>query len=64
MEVGGIFHISNLDPWQGSFSTGGGPNPHPRKKKDPEGDDKRSNTPNPTGVKPDETGVVHVDLIA
>ncbi|MCG3200092.1 MAG: hypothetical protein HUU16_04260 [Candidatus Omnitrophica bacterium] len=64
MEVGGIFHISNLDPWQGSYSTGGGPNPHPRKKKEPDREDEGTQHPNPAGVTPDEAGVVHVDLIA
>jgi hypothetical protein len=61
MEVGGIFHIPNLDQWQGSFGTGPGPMPLPPKKKEPEEEEEKKP---PAGVTQDDSGVVHVDLIA
>ena len=62
MEVGGIFHIHNLDNWQGGFSTGPGLQYRPRKKK--ESEDKQPQEQPPEGVTKDESGVVHVDVVA
>lgn len=63
MEVGGIFHINNLDAWQGSFSTGGGYRPRPQKKKEDSSQSNPAQEP-PEGVTQDDSGVVHVDLTA
>jgi hypothetical protein len=61
MEVGGIFHIPNLDNWQGSYSTGGGA-PLPRKKKEEEKPEPESDAKE--GITQDPSGVVHVDVVA
>ncbi len=62
MEVGGIFHINNLDSWQGGYSTGPGLQNRRPKKKEPEENPPTEETPE--GVTQDESGVVHVDMNA
>jgi hypothetical protein len=62
MEVGGIFHINHLENWQGGFSTGPGLQyRHPKKK---EAEDNSTPEETPEGVTQDESGVVHVDVVA
>ncbi len=64
MEVGGIFHINNLEQWQGGFSTGPGLQYRRPKKKESEDNPTPEETETPEGVSKDESGVVHVDVVA
>lgn len=61
MEVNGVFQVPHLDPWQGSFSTGGeaGQRKPAKDQKEKDSEEKK-----PEGVTKDESGVVHVDLVA
>lgn len=64
MEVNGVFSIPNLDSWQGSYSTGAGASPFPRRKKPEQPESEDSAKEKEPGVHKDGDGVVHVDLTA
>jgi hypothetical protein len=61
-EVNSIFHVHHLDAWQGSYSTGPGHTPLPPKKKEPKKDEHEE--PQGEGITQDDSGVVHVDVVA
>ena len=64
VEINNIFQVNTLEAWQGSYGTGTGYMATPRHKKE-EGEEKTSDSKRPNkGVTKDDTGVVHVDLIA
>ena len=66
-EINGNLHVNTLEAWQGSFGTGTGYMATPRRRKEEEEKEKPGENDPPTkeeGVTKDDTGIVHVDLIA
>lgn len=62
MDVNSIYQVSHLEAWQGSTGTGPGYMSLPRKKKQ---DEEKSKKEKPAkGITHDDSGIVHVDLIA
>lgn len=63
VEINNLFQVNTLEAWQGSYGTGTGYMAIPRRKKEEE---EESPKPKRTdeGVTKDDSGVVHVDLIA
>jgi hypothetical protein len=64
VEINDVFQVHTLEAWQGSYGTGTGYMATPRRKKEEE----EETSPKPKradkGVTKDDSGVVHVDLIA
>ena len=63
VEINEVFHVNTLEAWQGSFGTGTGYMATPRRKKE-EPEKAPDSKPVSEGVTKDDSGVVHVDLIA
>ncbi|MCA9411257.1 MAG: hypothetical protein KC931_20955 [Candidatus Omnitrophica bacterium] len=65
MDVNTVYQVSHLDAWEGSLGTGAGYLNVPRKKK--EEDEEKENSRRrrkEKGITQDDSGIVHVDLIA
>lgn len=64
VEINNVFQVNTLEAWQGSYGTGTGYMATPRHKKEPEEEKPSDSKRPPEGVTKDDSGVVHVDLIA
>jgi hypothetical protein len=62
VEINSNLQVNNLEAWQGSFGTGAGYIPTPRRKKEEEKPEREAEPKE--GVTKDDSGVVHVDLVA
>ena len=64
VEINSNLQVNNLEAWQGSFGTGAGYMPTPRRKKEEEEEKPEKEADPKEGVTKDDSGVVHVDLVA
>ena len=64
MDVNTVYQVSHLDAWEGSMGTGAGYLNTPRKKKEEDEEKNSQDRKGPKGITQDDSGVVHVDLMA
>jgi len=64
VEINGNLHVHSLENWQGSFNTGTGYMATPKRRKKEEEEKPQKEEPDSEGVTKDDSGVVHVDLVA